>query len=78
MVEENVPQLGSWGGTCRCPDENEYQVGDNGDACNSLACINGEELNCNKYYGPWSRRKVTCIIGKSMKAKKRINFEGLL
>ena len=44
MVEENVQGLGEWGGTCRCPDGNKYQVGDNDDACDSLACINGQKV----------------------------------
>ena len=59
MIEEGV---GGWGGTCRCPDGNEYQVADNNDACNSLACINGQKLNCNEYVGPWNGRRVTCAI----------------
>ena len=52
--------MGTWGGTCRCPDGNTYEVGDNNNACKSLACINGKMVNCNKESGEWSRRKVTC------------------
>eukprot|EP00662_Eupelagonemidae_sp_cell21_P057001 gene57001-biopygen118455 len=28
----------AWGGYCNCPDGNQYAVGDNYDACGSLAC----------------------------------------
>ncbi|KAL1496870.1 hypothetical protein AB1Y20_014453 [Prymnesium parvum] len=50
-VVDNV--AGVWGGTCTCPDGQEYFVGDNADFCESLAC---EEQ------GPWSTRrsKVDC------------------
>ena len=62
MVEENVPGVGAWGGTCRCPDGSTYQVGDNIDYCDSLACINGEKIDCNDKYGVWSNKKVTCSL----------------
>ena len=36
------------------------------DSCKRLACINGQRsINCNKYAGPWSGRKVTCGVSKS-------------
>ena len=35
-VEED-PNVGVWGGTCTCPDGEQYEVGDNGDFCGSLA-----------------------------------------
>ena len=59
VVQENVDER-DWGGTCRCPDGETYEVGDNGDACWSLACVNGEMVNCNRMEGEWSGRKVTC------------------
>ena len=59
-VQENADGVGGFGGTCRCPDGKTYEVGDNGDACKSLACVNGEMLNCNRKMGVWSGRKVTC------------------
>jgi len=59
-VEEDVIQVGGWGGTCLCPDGSTYQVGDNWDACATLACVNGQKVNCNEYFGEWSDRKVTC------------------
>ncbi len=62
MVEENVPGVGGFGGTCRCPDGNEYEVGDNDDFCDSLACVNGQKVNCNQHLGPWKWRKVTCAV----------------
>ena len=33
--------VGSWGGECTCPDGQVYAVGDNNDACGSLACVGG-------------------------------------
>ena len=62
VVEENAPGVGGWGGTCKCPDGNAYQVGDNNDSCASLACKNGQMVKCNRHNGPWSRRKVTCAL----------------
>jgi len=61
IVEENAPGVGGWGGECTCPDGSVYQVGDNGDACGTLACIDGTSSpDCNRSEGPWSFRKVTC------------------
>ena len=59
-VEENASGVGGWGGTCRCPDGTTYEVGDNKDGCGTLACVNGEKVNCYEYDGEWSNRKVTC------------------
>ena len=58
VVQENVG--GSWGGTCLCPDGSSYEVGDNADACGSISCINGRQIDCNHKYGEWSGRTVTC------------------
>ena len=33
--------VGGWGGVCTCPDGQEYNVGDNNNACGSLACYGG-------------------------------------
>ena len=65
MVAEdlNNNRAGTWGGGCACPNGQEYQVGDNGDACESLACIGGIALNCTKSAGEWSRREVNCGQG---------------
>merc|ERR1719499_1134937 len=60
IVEENAPGVGGWGGSCTCPDGSVYQVGDNIDFCDSLACIGGVSGTCNRRHGEWSRRKVTC------------------
>ena len=60
IVEENAPGVGDWGGECQCPDGATYKVGDNIDNCATLACVNGEMLNCNRKQGVWSGRKVTC------------------
>ena len=59
-VEENASGVGGWGGTCQCPDGTQYEVGDNHDSCGTLACINGEKINCHESVGEWSNRKVTC------------------
>ncbi|CAE7220694.1 unnamed protein product [Symbiodinium sp. CCMP2456] len=40
------PKVGAWGGSCRCPNGEVYQVGDNFDGCESLACVGGEEGEC--------------------------------
>ena len=59
--EKNVPGVGGWGGTCKCPDGMTYEVGDNGDGCGSIACVNGEQIGeCRRDLGEWSHRKVTC------------------
>ena len=66
FVQENVRGVGSWGGTCRCPDGRKYEAGSVGSmstvtgTCLKLACVNGEMINCNKFSGAWSHRKVTC------------------
>ena len=60
VVQEKAHGVGGWGGTCRCSDGNTYKVGDNNDYCKSLACVNGEMIDCNRYDGEWSRKKVTC------------------
>jgi len=60
IVEENVLGVGRWGGSCTCPDGSVYQVGDNIDLCNSLACVGGVSGACTRANGPWSRRRVTC------------------
>jgi len=41
-VYEKKDGVGGWGGKCKCPNSGkEYWVGDNGDACGSLACNGG-------------------------------------
>jgi len=52
--------MGGWGGYCTCPDGQQYGVGDNNDACGSLACEGGKAGECHDYYGEWSGGKVTC------------------
>jgi hypothetical protein len=62
VVEDNAKGVGGWGGTCTCPDGQSYQVGDNDNACESIACINGNAGECNRKSGPWKKRKVTCAV----------------
>eukprot|EP00967_Tisochrysis_lutea_P120295 scaffold197102_cov26-Tisochrysis_lutea.AAC.1 len=45
-VEHNVAGVGTWGGTCICPNGEVFQVGDNGDGCASIACIGGISGEC--------------------------------
>lgn len=59
-IIENAPGVGGWGGSCTCPDGQVYQVGDNGDACGSLACVGGTPGTCNQNEGAWSNRQVNC------------------
>ena len=40
--------VGSWGGTCTCPDGSTYDVGDNMNDCASLACSGGTSGTCMK------------------------------
>jgi len=51
---------GNWGGECTCPDGQVYEVGDNHNACGSLACVRGLPGECNNASGSWSGRKVEC------------------
>jgi len=62
--------VGEWGGRCTCPDGSVYNVGDNTDSCDSLACYGGNFGNCNKYAGKWSYNKVICAGSKATEAAK--------
>ena len=56
--------VGEWGGTCTCPDGQTYEVGDNYDACATLACEGGTAGQCyrdRKRVG--AQMKVTCETG---------------
>lgn len=53
-------ELGSWGGTCTCPDGHSYEVADVGDWCGHLACVGGVSGGCNRFDGPWAHRQVVC------------------
>lgn len=57
------PQVGGWGGRCRCPSGTVYEVGDNYDSCRSLACVGGdvvEECGQNVISAERAGWKVTC------------------
>lgn len=54
------PGVGTWGGTCACPDGQIYQVGDNGDACGSLACVGGLAGICTPWNPGGEGIRVTC------------------
>ena len=64
IVEENVPEVGGWSGTCKCPNGEEYKVGDNNDGCASLACIGGVSNGCNRDDTSGNGRRVTCAQNK--------------
>ena len=48
LIEENVPEVGGWSGTCTCPNGQQYKVGDLHNGCRSLACIGGVSSGCNR------------------------------
>jgi len=55
--------VGGWGGTCTCPNGETYDVGDNGDACASLACVGGTEGQCFEEQRPERNgMKVECNV----------------
>ena len=59
--ETGVSGVGSWGGSCKCPDGQEYLVGDNIDSCKSLACIGGVSGTCSSTPPSGGARvRVTC------------------
>ena len=62
-VIDNAPNTGSWGGRCTCPNGEAYQVGDNDDACHSLACVNGRPGACFKRPAgsDGEHRRVICV-----------------
>ena len=64
-LEHNPHNKFGWGGTCECPDGKRYDVGDNGDDCQTLACVNGRMISCKHTTGKWSGKKVTCAISKT-------------
>jgi len=63
---EHVEGVGGWGGKCKCPSGTVYEVGDNGDACASIACYGGEVVEAcgqgviSSEHAGW---KVTCAAG---------------
>jgi len=58
---------GVWGGACRCPDGQVFQVGDNADYCQSLACRGGTSGQCMRdTTGPWVVRKNGMLSGRKV------------
>jgi len=45
---EKVDNVGAWGGWCTCPNGQRYNVGDQNDACGSLACVRGFAGECQR------------------------------
>jgi hypothetical protein len=60
LIEENVPEVGGWSGTCTCPNGQQYKVGDNHNGCRSLACIGGVSSGCSRNDRSGLNRRVTC------------------
>ena len=59
--ETGVKGVGSWGGTCTCPNGEVFNVGDNSNGCRSLACVGGVSGKCGKTTGPGvAGVRVTC------------------
>lgn len=59
---ERSAAVGAWGGSCECPNGERYLVGDNLDACESLACFGGTAGKCSHTNGEWSGRRVVCDV----------------
>eukprot|EP00966_Prymnesium_polylepis_P324921 7380920-Prymnesium_polylepis.1 len=59
---ENDGSVGVWGGTCTCPDGQVYLVGDENNACATMACENGVAGLCNHYFSLWAHRRVKCFL----------------
>ena len=62
LVEENISGVGGWSGTCTCPDGKQYKVGDNNNACASIACIDGVPSGCSRDDLSGLGRRVTCYV----------------
>lgn len=65
VVHEKVPSgVGIKGGLCRCPDGEEYWVGEDEAAFGTLACVNGnsEDGITHNWTGEWSGRRVICSL----------------
>ena len=62
-VIDDAPGVGVWGGTCTCPDGQVYLVGDENNACGSMACEGGVAGLCNNYVSLWAHRRVRCYTG---------------
>ena len=60
LVIQNAPNTGRWGGTCKCPNGEVYQVADNDDACSSLACVGGVSGTCGEKNSGGEHVKVIC------------------
>eukprot|EP00494_Astrolonche_serrata_P023955 UN24213 len=52
--------VGGWSGTCTCPNGESYWVGDNYNACGSIACVNGVAGQCQRWNYTGKHRKVIC------------------
>ena len=70
VLKPNAKGVGTWGGSCTCPDGSEYEVGDlvTTSSCSGdqhlglLACYGGKPGKINRFDGPWSGNKVDCNV----------------
>ena len=62
---------GTWGGTCKCPDGQVYQVADNYDNCKSLACEGGSSGQCSQNIPSYAQHmRVTCGMLNPLKKEE--------
>lgn len=71
----NAPGVGGWGGSCTCPDGQVYQVGDENNACRSIACDGGTPGTCNRKRGPWALNKVICASLEDVRRHQQAQSE---
>ena len=67
VVIKGDTTVGTWGGTCTCPDGQVYLAGEiisskpeNKNECGELACEGGTPGICNHYYSIWAQNRVQC------------------
>ena len=54
--------VGSWSGSCKCPNGETYKVGDKHNGCRSIACENGISSGCTRNDKSGSRKKMICSL----------------
>ena len=61
-VHKKMNGVGGWGGVCVCPSGAEFQVGDMGNSCGSLACFGGTAKRQSSKHNAQNNDK-TCGAG---------------
>mmetsp|Transcript_58947 Transcript_58947/g.169267 ORF Transcript_58947/g.169267 Transcript_58947/m.169267 type:complete len:893 (+) Transcript_58947:76-2754(+) len=68
-VYERVDHVGAFGGTCTCPDEQVYQVGDRNDGCKTVACYGGVSSGCEATVNAWRLgMQVKCAPARNLES----------